>query len=163
MDSPVFMLTPHSMTNTEYDLWGPSVPFTEWVTTELDYDKFSGTHLMPFLISTVCVLASLISLQSVIICILCTLVTFKRNTCVRLALLLVLSLILPVCPSWSMLMAQKALLGSVPLAAIWMSQTTLFLMAHDRWVLFHSCSLSFLFLHPNTCSNNISFKIQPTF
>ena len=24
------------------------------------------------------------------------------------------------------------------------------------------CSLSILLLHPNTCSNNLSFKIQPT-
>ena len=31
-----------------------------------------------------------------------------------------------------------------------------------QWVLFHPCSFSFLFLHLNTCSNNLSFKIQPT-
>ena len=56
------MLAPHIITNMEYDLWGPGIPFTDRVTNELDYDKFSGTHLMPSLIAMVCVLASLISL-----------------------------------------------------------------------------------------------------
>ena len=62
MDHLVFMLAPHSITNMEYDLWGPGIPFTNRVTNELDYDKFSGTRLMPSLIAMVCVLASLISL-----------------------------------------------------------------------------------------------------
>ena len=62
----------------------------------------------------------------------CTLVTFKQNTCVRLALLLVFSLTLLVCLARSMLMALMALLGSVPLATIQLSQSTLFLMAHRQ-------------------------------
>jgi len=48
------------------------------------------------------------------------------------------------------------------LGAIQMSRATPSLKAHKRWVLFYSYSLYFLFLHPNTYSNNISFKIQPT-
>ena len=160
-DPLVFMLAPYSMTKAEYDLWGPGIPFTKWVMVEIEYDEFSGTRLMPSLIATVCVLASLTPLQSVIICILCTLVTFKQNTCVRLALLLVLSLTLSVCPSRSIPMALMALLGSLPLGTIQTSQATLFLVAHGQWVFFHSYSLFFLFLHPNTCSNNLSFKIQP--
>ena len=80
---------------------------------ELEYDEFSGTCLMPSLIVALCVLASLIPLQSVIICILCTLVTFKRSTCVRLALLLVLSLTFSVCPGRSIPMALMALLRSL--------------------------------------------------
>ena len=55
MDLLVFMLA--FMVNAEYDLWGLDIPFTE-----LDYDEFSGTHLMPSLIASVCVLASLIFL-----------------------------------------------------------------------------------------------------
>ena len=62
MDPLVFMLALHFITNMEYDLWGPGIPFTDRVTNELDYDKFSGTHLMPSFIAMVCVLASLISL-----------------------------------------------------------------------------------------------------
>ena len=82
----------------------------------------------------------------------CTLVTIKWNTCIKLALQLVLSLTFPVYPSQSMLMALMVLLGSVPLAAIKMSQATLFLMVHRRWVLFHSSFtfLASLNLYPNT-------------
>ena len=58
-DPLVFMLAPYSMTNVEYDLWGPGIPFTKRVMVELKYDEFSGTRLMPSLIATVCVLASL--------------------------------------------------------------------------------------------------------
>ena len=47
MDLLVFMLTPRSMMNVEYDQWGLGIPFTNRVTNELDYDKFSGTRLMP--------------------------------------------------------------------------------------------------------------------
>ncbi|KAK9998069.1 hypothetical protein SO802_017672 [Lithocarpus litseifolius] len=47
------MLAPHSMTNVEYNLWGPGIPFTRRVTVDLDYDEFSGTHLMPSLITEV--------------------------------------------------------------------------------------------------------------
>ena len=92
----------------------------------------------------------------------CTLVTLKWNICVRRALLLVLLLILPTCLGRSMPMALMASLRSVLLGAIQMSRATFSLKAHGRWVLFHSCSLYFLFLHPNTCSNNLPFKIQPT-
>ena len=60
IDPLMFMLTPRSMTNMEYGLWGPNFPFTNQVTDELDYDKFSGTHLMSSLTVLVCVLAPLI-------------------------------------------------------------------------------------------------------
>ncbi|KAK9998130.1 hypothetical protein SO802_017733 [Lithocarpus litseifolius] len=51
IDPLEFMLAPHSMTNVEYDLWGPGIPFTRRVTADLDSDEFSGTHLMPSLIA----------------------------------------------------------------------------------------------------------------
>ena len=92
----------------------------------------------------------------------CTLVTLKWNICVRRALLPVLLLIPLVFIGRSMPMTLMALLGSALLAAIQMSLATPFLKAQGRWVLLHPCSLSFLLLHPNTCSNNLSFKIQPT-
>ena len=88
------------------------------------------------------------------------LVTFTRNTCIRLALLLVLSLILPISLGQYIPMAPMALLRNTLLDVIQMSRATIFLMAHGRWVLFHSYSISFLFLHPSTCSYNHSFKIQ---
>ena len=59
----MFMLNLRSMTNAENDLWGQGILFTERVTAELDYEEFSGTHLIPSLIVEVYVLASLISLQ----------------------------------------------------------------------------------------------------
>ena len=61
MDLLVFILAPCSMTDTEYDLWRLGIPFTNQIIDELDYDKFSGTHLMPSLTILVCVLAPLIS------------------------------------------------------------------------------------------------------
>ena len=70
MDPLVFMLALRSITIAEYYLWGLGIPFTERVTDELDYDEFSGTRLMPSLIAAVCVLASLISFQPFVICIL---------------------------------------------------------------------------------------------
>ena len=51
-------------------MWGPGIPYTEQVSTKLDYDEFSGTRLMPSLTAVVCALTSLISFQSFIICIL---------------------------------------------------------------------------------------------
>ena len=89
----------------------------------------------------------------------CTLVTLKWNTCVKRALLSMLLLILPIRLNRSMLTTLMALLGSALLAAIQMSQATLSLKAHRWWVLIHSCSFSFPFLHLNTYSNNLSFKI----
>lgn len=93
----------------------------------------------------------------------CTLAIFKWNTCARRALLLVLLLILPICPSWSMPTALMALFRSILLIAIQIFWATLFLKAHEWWVLFHCCYLSFLFLHPNTCSNKLFFKFNPLF
>ena len=71
----VFMLAPHSMTDTEYSQWELDIPFTDRVIDESDYE-FSGTHLMPSLLALVCVLALLFPpishhLHS------CTLVTLK--------------------------------------------------------------------------------------
>ena len=64
VDQSVFMLTPCSMTDAEYDLWRLGIPFTNRVTDELDYDEFSGTHLMHSLLALVCVLALLFLLIS---------------------------------------------------------------------------------------------------
>ena len=76
MDPLVFMLAPHSMTNAEYNLWRPGIPFTNRVTDELDYDEFSGTLLMPSFIVPVCVLSLLFPLISQHLHY-CTLVTLK--------------------------------------------------------------------------------------
>jgi len=92
----------------------------------------------------------------------CSLITLKWNICVRRVLLPVLLLILPICPSQSIPTALMALLGSKLLGAIQMSRATPSLKAPGWWVLFYPCSLSFLLLHPNTCSNNLILKIQPT-
>ena len=61
MEPLVFMLAPRSMMDAEYDLWRLGIPFTNQITDELDYDKFSGTRFMPSLTVLVCVLAPLIS------------------------------------------------------------------------------------------------------
>ena len=91
----------------------------------------------------------------------CTLVTLKWNTCARKALLLVLLLILPACLGRSMPTALTAFLRNALLAAIQMSWSTPSIKALGWWVIFHPCSFSFLFLHLNTCFNNLSLKIQP--
>ena len=58
----MFMLALHSMTDVEYSQWGSSIPLTDRVIDELDYEEFSGIHLIPSLIVLVSVLASLIFL-----------------------------------------------------------------------------------------------------
>ena len=60
-----------------------------------------------------------------------------------------------------MLTTRMALFEGILLGVTQMSQATPSLKAPGQWVLFHPCSLSFLSLHLNTCSNNLSFKIQP--
>ena len=42
MDPIVFMLAPCSMMDVEYASWRLSIPFTNRVTDELDYDEFNG-------------------------------------------------------------------------------------------------------------------------
>lgn len=64
VDPLVFILALYSMTNAEYNLWRPGIPFTNRVTDELDYDEFSGTHLLPSLTVPVCILALLFPLIS---------------------------------------------------------------------------------------------------
>ena len=61
VDPLVFMLALHSMTDVEYSQWGSSIPLTDRVIDESDYEEFSGTRFIPSLI-LVCVLASLIFL-----------------------------------------------------------------------------------------------------
>lgn len=46
MDPSEFMFTPLSMTNAEYRLWRNGIPYAQWVSDELDYDKFNNTQLM---------------------------------------------------------------------------------------------------------------------
>ena len=62
VDPLVFMLAPRSMTDAEYNQWGLSIPLTDRVIDELDYEEFSGIRLIPSLIVLVSVLASLIFL-----------------------------------------------------------------------------------------------------
>ena len=57
----MFMLAPHSMTDTEYNQWGLGIPSIDRVTDKLNYEDFSGTHLMPSLTVPICVFAPLIS------------------------------------------------------------------------------------------------------
>lgn len=116
---------------------------------------------MPSLLAPLCVLTFLSLLISYHLHS-CTLATLKWNICVRKALLLLLLLILLACLGQSMLTALMTLLGSILLGATHMSWATIFLKAPGRWVLLHFCSFSFLFLHLNTCSYNLSFKIYPT-
>ena len=127
-----FMLAFRSMTTAKYDLWRQGIPYAERVTNELDYDEFSKTRLMPSLTAVVCVLASFIFFQPFIVLHSCTLVIFKRNTCVRLVLLMVFLSTLPTCPGWSILMILMALLKSIRWAAIQMSRVTLFLRVHGQ-------------------------------
>ena len=47
MDPLEFMLAPHSITNTEYSLWGSSVSYAVQLLKVLDYEEFNITHLMP--------------------------------------------------------------------------------------------------------------------
>ncbi|KAL0012117.1 hypothetical protein SO802_007225 [Lithocarpus litseifolius] len=54
------MLALHSMTDAKYSQWGPSIPSTDRVVNESDYEEFSGMHLMPSLTILVCLLALLI-------------------------------------------------------------------------------------------------------
>ena len=56
MDPPVFMLSPLSMTNAEYQLWRSGIPYTQRVLDELDYEEFNDTRLMTSLTLAVCVL-----------------------------------------------------------------------------------------------------------
>ena len=43
------MLTPHSMTDAEYNLWGSGVSYAKQLLEELDYKEFNITRLMPSL------------------------------------------------------------------------------------------------------------------
>ena len=43
------MLTPHSMTDAEYNLWGSGVSYAKRLLEELDYKEFNITRLMPSL------------------------------------------------------------------------------------------------------------------
>ena len=60
MEPLVFMLAPRSMMDAEYSQWRPSIPFTDQVIDESNYEEFNGTHLMPSLIVPIFVLAPLI-------------------------------------------------------------------------------------------------------
>ena len=47
MDHPKFMLTPHSMTNAEYNLCRSGIPYSNRLLNGLDYEEFNITHLIP--------------------------------------------------------------------------------------------------------------------
>ena len=59
MDPPVFMLAPLSMTDVEYQLRRSGIPYTKWVSDELDYEEFNDTCLMPSFTLAACALPSL--------------------------------------------------------------------------------------------------------
>ena len=50
MDPPELMLAPYFMTDVEYNVWGSSISYAEWLLERLDYDEFNITRLMPSLI-----------------------------------------------------------------------------------------------------------------
>ena len=56
MDLLDFMLALLSMTNAKYPLWRNGIPYTQWVSDELDYEEFNDTRLMPSLSPAICVL-----------------------------------------------------------------------------------------------------------
>ena len=56
MDLLEFILAPLSMTNAKYHLWRSGIPYTQWVSNELDYEEFNNTRLMPSLTLAICVL-----------------------------------------------------------------------------------------------------------
>ena len=41
MDPLEFMLTPHSMTNVEYNSWRSVIPYAKWLLNGLDYEEFN--------------------------------------------------------------------------------------------------------------------------
>ena len=49
MAPPEFMLTPHSMTNVEYNLWRSGIPYARRLLNGLDYEEFNINYLMPSL------------------------------------------------------------------------------------------------------------------
>ena len=49
MDPPEFMLTPHTMTNAEYNSWRSGIPYADQFLDGLDYEEFNITRLMPSL------------------------------------------------------------------------------------------------------------------
>jgi len=51
------MLAPLSMTDAEYQSWRNDIPYAKRLVDDLDYDEFSETRLMPFLIAEVCTLS----------------------------------------------------------------------------------------------------------
>ena len=53
MDPLEFMLTLHSMTNAEYNLWGSGIPYTRRLLEGLDYEEFNITRLIPSLTTQV--------------------------------------------------------------------------------------------------------------
>ena len=50
MNPPELMLAPYFMTDVEYNVWGSSISYAEWLLERLDYDEFNITRLMPSLI-----------------------------------------------------------------------------------------------------------------
>ena len=56
MDLLEFMLALLSMTNVKYHLWRSGIPYTQWVSNELDYEEFNNTRLMPSFTPAICVL-----------------------------------------------------------------------------------------------------------
>jgi len=51
------MLAPLSMTKAEYQLWRNSIPYAEQLVSDLDYEEFNETRLMPFFSILACILS----------------------------------------------------------------------------------------------------------
>ena len=122
------MLASCSKTYAEYIHWGSGIPFTDRVIGELDYEEFSRTRLIPFLIAPVYVLALLFifNLSS-------STFLYLNNTQMKYLCQEgpAASVIIdpPIYLGRSMPMALMALLERALLAAIQMSQATPFLKA----------------------------------
>ena len=125
------MLASCSMMYAEYIHRGPGIPFTNQVIGELDYEEFSRTRLIPFLIAPVYVFALLFIFNLSSSTFLYLSNTQMKYLCQEGP---VASVIIdpPIYLGRSMPTALMALLKSALLAAIQMSQATPFLKAPEQ-------------------------------
>ena len=58
LDPPQFMLASLSIIDGMYHLWRVSIPYGKLLMDDVEYDKFSETHLMSALIQEVCIFST---------------------------------------------------------------------------------------------------------
>ena len=117
MDPLEFMLTLHSMTNVEYNLWRSGVPYTRRLLEGLDYEEFNITRLMPSLTTQVYAQSLILLLFSFSLFVM----TSNMDICNRRSLLPISPLTLHISLGQSMLMALMDLLRSVSCLIVLMS------------------------------------------